>query len=113
MGTTTDTTDRVLRCIRRYLGENGYPPSTREIARETRLASTSVVLYHVRRLVGRGELVRGPAYASRALTLRDAVVSFVGEEIVVEDIRELEDGRFAARVVAPMARGSEGMAQAA
>lgn len=113
MGATTGTTDRVHHYIRRFLVENGYPPSTREIVRAIGLRSTSVALYHVGRLARRGDLVRGPAYASRALTLPDAVVSFVGEEIVVDEVRELPDGRFVARVVAPMASVSEPVALAA
>jgi repressor LexA len=44
--------------IRKYLGENGFPPSIREIGKAVGISSTSVVNYNLRRLEERGYLSR-------------------------------------------------------
>ncbi len=44
--------------IRKYLGENRFPPSIREIGKAVGISSTSVVNYNLRRLEERGYLSR-------------------------------------------------------
>ena len=104
--------ERIFACIRDNMVRHGRAPTIREMCRAVGISSTSACLYHLRQLVKAGRIERDLGIP-RGIVLADAITVFVGEEIVVEDIRELEDGRFAARVVAPMARVSEGMAQAA
>lgn len=45
---------QVLTFIQRYVKQNGYAPSVREIGQGTALCSTSTVLYHLRNLRERG-----------------------------------------------------------
>jgi len=48
----------IMDFIRKYLGENGFPPSIREIGKAVGISSTSVVNYNLRRLEERGYLSR-------------------------------------------------------
>ncbi len=48
----------IMEFIRKYLGENGFPPSIREIGKAVGISSTSVVNYNLRRLEERGYLSR-------------------------------------------------------
>ncbi len=48
----------IMDFIRKYLGENRFPPSIREIGKAVGISSTSVVNYNLRRLEERGYLSR-------------------------------------------------------
>ena len=48
----------IMEFIRKYLGENRFPPSIREIGKAVGISSTSVVNYNLRRLEERGYLSR-------------------------------------------------------
>lgn len=71
----TDRQQKILDYIRRYLAENGYPPTIREIGKEVGITSTSVVNYHLIKLKTMGLLERD-GQVSRGLKLPSRVVSF-------------------------------------
>lgn len=48
----------IMEFIRKYIGENRFPPSIREIGKAVGISSTSVVNYNLRRLEERGYLSR-------------------------------------------------------
>jgi repressor LexA len=60
----------IVEFIRDFTEWHGYPPSVREIAQHTGLASTSSVHYQVQLLVRLGVVVRDPS-RSRAITLTE------------------------------------------
>lgn len=53
-----DTQQRILEYIEKYIDENGYPPSVREIGQAVDLRSTSTVHGHLNRLEKKGILHR-------------------------------------------------------
>jgi repressor LexA len=57
-GTLTERQRRILDFIQRFSGENGFPPSIREIGNAVGISSTSVVNYNLNRLVAEGYLDR-------------------------------------------------------
>lgn len=59
---------KVFEFIKDYLGENGYPPTVREIGKGVGVDSTSLVSYYLRRLAEQGYISREAA-ASRAIRL--------------------------------------------
>ncbi|MEQ8675945.1 MAG: transcriptional repressor LexA [Aggregatilineales bacterium] len=58
----------ILRFIDRYIIDNSYPPTIRDIGEATKIASTSVVNYNLNKLVDAGFLERS-ASTSRGLKL--------------------------------------------
>jgi repressor LexA len=64
----------MLEYIRRYVAENGFPPSMREIGREVGISSTSVVSYNLNILQAKG-YIRREREVSRGVRLLDKVVS--------------------------------------
>lgn len=58
----------ILRFMWRYMSQNGYPPTIREIGEATRINSTSVVNYNLNKLVNAGYLERSDR-VSRGLRL--------------------------------------------
>jgi len=92
----------VLAYIRQYIVKCGFAPTVREIARGVGLGSTSVVNYHLNRLVRAGLLERHP-WISRGLAVPDLLVLGVGDEVWATD----EHGeRVRVRVVEPVARAA-------
>ncbi|HHY12651.1 MAG TPA: transcriptional repressor LexA [Firmicutes bacterium] len=59
---------RVLKAIRQYIRETGYPPSVRELGKRLGLKSTATVHSHLRTLERKGYLMR-TAQKSRAFTV--------------------------------------------
>ena len=51
---------RVYAAIEQYLDEHGYPPTVRELSVLCGITSTSVVSYHLWRLVAAGAIERDP-----------------------------------------------------
>jgi repressor LexA len=49
---------KILDVLERYQGENGYPPSIREIGKQTGISSTSVVNYYLNQLEEEGYIER-------------------------------------------------------
>lgn len=62
----------ILKFIDRYIAENSYPPTIRDIGEATEIASTSVVNYNLNKLVDAGYLERTAA-TSRGLRLLKSV----------------------------------------
>jgi len=64
----TDRQEEILHYIQRYLDENGYPPTIREIGHAFGIRSTNGVNDHLKALERKGYVARGEL-KSRALTL--------------------------------------------
>ncbi len=62
----------MLRFMHRYTGEQGFPPSIREIGEECEIGSTSVVNYNLNKLVEAGYIVRS-GKVSRGLRIIAAI----------------------------------------
>jgi len=75
----TDRQQRILRYIREFTQERGYPPSIREIGRAVGISSTSVVNYNLDRLEQEGLLERDRGY-SRGLRLSSAGTALFADE---------------------------------
>jgi repressor LexA len=58
----------ILRLLDRYQGENGYPPSMREMAEYAGIPSTSVVNYYLHQLKRAGYIER-ESHVSRGVRL--------------------------------------------
>lgn len=84
---------RILECIRDFIYERGYPPTVRDIARETGISSTSVVDYYLRRLERAGWIERDPR-SSRGirLTVAGARGLGLGEVISVPLLGDIAAG---------------------
>lgn len=61
----------ILEFVGEFIGDNGYPPSMREICAATGISSTSVVSYNLDRLEEGGYIIRDRE-VSRGLRLADA-----------------------------------------
>ena len=59
---------RVLNMVRDFIATKGYSPSVREIAKAVHLGSTSVVVYNLNALEGKGYLQRDP-FIARSIRL--------------------------------------------
>lgn len=71
--------DNILKFIRRYVAEHGYPPTIREIGRAVGISSTSVVKYNLDRLQTLGHL-RRKGEVSRGLRLAGEALS--GQSVI-------------------------------
>ncbi len=69
---------KMLNFIHKYIGENGRPPTIREIGGAVDISSTSVVNYNLTRLKEKGLLERD-AEVSRGLRLTDKALEFFGD----------------------------------
>lgn len=84
---------RILKFIRKFLEDRGYPPTIRDIARGFGISSTSVVTYHLTRLEAAGH-IRRHADISRGIELltnrqshqRTVYVPIIGEIAAGEPI---------------------------
>jgi repressor LexA len=50
----------ILECIRHYFDEKGYAPTVRDIVRDCKISSTSLVQYHLNVLEKEGQIHRDP-----------------------------------------------------
>jgi repressor LexA len=62
----------MLEFLRRFMEENGYPPSIREIGKAVGISSTSVVNYNLNRLVDEGYVTRDQ-HVSRGIRLTERI----------------------------------------
>ncbi|MCE7937082.1 MAG: hypothetical protein DYG90_00480 [Chloroflexi bacterium CFX6] len=97
----TERQARIYDFIRDHLTKHGHAPTVREIGRGVGISSTSVVLYHLGKLVKAGRIVRD-FNTARAIELPDVITLFIGDEIVVEVDGQLVRGR----VVEPVAKAA-------
>ena len=57
MPRTSDKADKILEYVNRFVQENGYAPSVREIGSAVGLRSTASVSYHIQALQDKGLLL--------------------------------------------------------
>lgn len=69
----------ILDYCKRYMRENGYPPSVREICEGTGLKSTSSVCYYMKQMRKLGLIISGPELSPRAFTLPGVRYTFEDE----------------------------------
>ncbi|MBQ3047694.1 MAG: transcriptional repressor LexA [Clostridia bacterium] len=55
---TEETLNKVLRVIKMYLNEKGFPPSVRELQKEMDVSSTSTIQYYLDKLEENGQIKR-------------------------------------------------------
>lgn len=51
--------EEVLQTIKKFIAENGYPPTIREIGKELNITSTAPIHFHIKNLVEKGYLKKG------------------------------------------------------
>ncbi|MCI8548506.1 MAG: HTH domain-containing protein [Bacilli bacterium] len=49
----------ILQMIKKFIADNSYPPTVREIAKELNIASTATIHFHIKHLVEKGYLSKG------------------------------------------------------
>ena len=67
--------NEVYNFISEYLGNNGFPPSVREICAKLNIKSTATAYYYIEKLMDRGLLEKSPS-KNRAITLPNKSQSF-------------------------------------
>ena len=55
-----DKKEELLKFIREYIDENGYPPTVREMCRAVKVNSTSTIAYHLSKLEDDGFIKKNP-----------------------------------------------------
>jgi repressor LexA len=75
--------ETILAFLNDYIGENGYPPSIREIGDAAGISSTSVVSYNLKRLEEKGHIDREPE-VSRGLRLTSGVFTESERDDVIQ-----------------------------
>ena len=65
-----DKTQEVYNYIEKYIMQNNYPPTIREMCDKLKLDSTSSVVYHLKKLENMGKITRGEN-KNRAIELTD------------------------------------------
>ena len=81
MARTSDKAQKILEFVERYIKENGYAPSVREIGAAVGLSSTASVSYHLHQLQEKGLLnAHGSKGSKRAIAtnLRAGQIPIVG-----------------------------------
>ena len=99
----TERQQKILDYIRDHLDLHGYPPTIREIGRHEGISSTSVVNYHLNKLVTAGRISRAFGI-SRGLDLVDTVPVRIGDEIEATNLDGVPIGRV--RFLAPAAKAA-------
>jgi len=92
---------KILQFVNEYLGENGYPPSIREIGAAAGISSTSVVSYNLRRLEEGRYISRDPD-VSRGLRLSNWPGRGVGLSVSDDIVRLPLLGRIVAGEPVPV-----------
>ena len=81
----SDKPERILTFLRKFMGENGYPPSVRDVVDGCKLSSTSVADYNLRILERQGHIRRDPERA-RTIVLTEPLEP-AGGVAAVEPLR--------------------------
>lgn len=74
----------ILKFCKRYMRENGYPPSVREIGDGIGLKSTGSTCYYMKEMRDLGLIISGPELSPRAFCLPGAKYVFPEEVNVAE-----------------------------
>ena len=69
----------ILKFCKRYMRENGYPPSVREIGDGVGLKSTSSTCHYMQEMRELGLIISGPEFSPRAFTIPGARYVFDDE----------------------------------
>lgn len=80
----------ILDFCKRYMRENGYPPSVREIGEGVGLKSTSSTCHYMREMRSLGLIISGPELSPRAFTIPGA--RYVFEDVHFPDPEPEEAG---------------------
>lgn len=80
----------ILQFIHQYNADYGFAPSIREIGDAAGISSTSVVNYHIERLVTLGYLMKSPR-KSRAFVLTRSALEFLGNAAPDDPTQKLRD----------------------
>ena len=94
--------EHMIKYIREYSGENGYPPTIREIGKEVGISSTSVVNYNLDKLEKEGLIERNRTI-SRGIKLPEHQNPFGLVRAVIETFRVPIAGTIVASKPAPPA----------
>lgn len=79
-----DKKDELLEFIKRYVDDNGYPPTVREMCRAVKVNSTSTIAYHLSRLEDEGSIKKNPN-KNRALEVVDSYTQKFAKVITSND----------------------------
>lgn len=85
---------KIYEFVREFLGDHGYPPSIREIAKGLGYSSTKAIKVHLDDLVAQGMIKRKDGYA-RAIQIEPWGIPVVGRvpagapNLAVEDVEEI------------------------
>jgi repressor LexA len=88
----TERQQRILDFIQAFIEENQFPPSIREIGKQVRISSTSVVKYNLDVLARKGLIERDPTI-SRGIRLAEEVLGRVAEVIQVPILGRIAAGK--------------------
>ncbi len=96
----------ILQFIKSYVDENGRPPTIREIGRDVKISSTSVVNYNLNKLEERGLLERD-SDVSRGIRFTDQAAAMFGavKETVTEAVAEMVERLVRVPMVGTIAAG--------
>lgn len=79
-----DKKEELLNFIKKYVDDNGYPPTVREMCRAIKVNSTSTIAYHLARLEDEGSIKKNPN-KNRALEVVDNFTTKFAKVITSND----------------------------
>jgi repressor LexA len=79
-----DKKEELLNFIKKYVDDNGYPPTVREMCRAVKVNSTSTIAYHLARLEDEGSIKKNPN-KNRALEVVDNFTTKFAKVITSND----------------------------
>ena len=79
-----DKKEELLKFIKNYVDDNGYPPTVREMCRAVKVNSTSTIAYHLARLEDEGSIRKNPN-KNRALEVVDNFTTKFAKVITSND----------------------------
>jgi len=77
---------KILEVLKRYQDESGYPPSIREIGKQTGISSTSVVNYYLNQLEEEGYIERDRKISRGVRLVKTLQGAAVGIRSAIEDL---------------------------
>lgn len=77
---------KILEVLKRYQDESGYPPSIREIGKQTGISSTSVVNYYLNQLEEEGYIERDRKISRGVRLVKTLQGAAAGIRSVIEDL---------------------------
>ena len=71
----------ILEFCKKYMLENGYPPSMRESAEGIGLKSTNTVWHYMKEMRENGTIISGPEFSSRAFRIPGMNYVYTGDDL--------------------------------